>query len=292
MPRPPTWAALLLWAASACALRPRSGEGGRITTVEAQGQRVEIQFQPEDAAAAALVAEGVREGLPRLARYARLRATVTISIRPTRESLEAVAGGYYWLRAWAQYATIDLLSPRAWAWQGIEAEPPDAARVKQLVLHELTHCAMYQAAASEWTWNVKGIPAWFREGMASVLAGEGARRLPIREVWRALAREEPPPGGGWRPPGDPLPGGDPLSDPGPLYADESELVYGTAHQAFAFLVRRYGDERIRQVLARMGSGAFFAAAFREAIGLEPAAFEAEFRRYVLWRGWDADPDSP
>src|SRR5512135_1495876 len=150
MPRPPTWAALLLWAASSCALRPRSGEGGRITTVEAQGQRVEIQFQPEDAAAAALVAEGVREGLPRLARYARLRATVTISIRPTRESLEAVAGGYYWLRAWAQYATIDLLSPRAWAWQGIEAEPPGAARVKQLVLHELTHCAMYQAAASEW----------------------------------------------------------------------------------------------------------------------------------------------
>jgi hypothetical protein len=43
---------------------------------------------------------------------------------------------------------------------------------------------------------------------------------------------------------------------------------------------------VRAVLDGMGAGLGFASAFRAAIGIEPAVFAAEFRRYVAWRGWE------
>lgn len=281
MPRALLAAALVL-GATACAPRVPGRDRARLDALEVEGHRFYVQYQPEDAEAAALVAEAVREGVPRLARFVRLRVPVTITVHPTRESLEAVVGGYYWLRAWAGWASIELLSPRAWGTPGIEpAEAPEPARLRQLVLHELTHCAMFQATASDWTFDKKDVPTWFREGMASVLADEGPRRLGVRAVWSFYARAQ-----GRRSAGEPRSGGDPLSDPEPLLAEESELVYGTAHLAFEFLVRRYGDARVRDLVSRMGEGAFFATAFRKAVGIAPEAFEADFRRYVVWRGWE------
>jgi len=277
--------AALALLATACAVRVPAREAMQQLPLEIEGNRFLVLFQAEDEEAAELLTAALRQAVPRLARFAALRAPVTLTVHPTRESLAAASSGYHWLRAWAQYSRIDILAPRAWGWQRQEGgEAPDPERFKQLVLHELTHCAMYQTATSEWSWNVKLIPAWFREGMASVLAGEGSRRMPVRDLRRFYQR--PGPGAeGPRRAGDPRAGGDPLSDPEPLLAEESEVVYGAAHLAFQFLVTRYGDERVRAILGRMGSGAFFPSAFREAIGITPEAFEADFRRYVLWRGW-------
>ena len=81
--------------------------------------------------------------------------------------------------------------------------------------------------------------------------------------------------------------GDPLSDPDPLYQSEADLVYGTAHLAFQFLVSRYGEERVQKVLASMSVGHLFPDAFGSAIGIPVEEFEADFRRYIAWHGWRA-----
>jgi hypothetical protein len=52
-----------------------------------------------------------------------------------------------------------------------------------------------------------------------------------------------------------------------------------------FLLRRYGEDRVREVLRLMGRGQRFPAAFKAAIGITDAEFAADFRRYVVWEGW-------
>lgn len=276
--------AALAAAALACAPRLGGGYGPRVETLSAGGARFQLQYWPEDAAAAARV----RAALPRAAaaatRWGELRERVTIIIHPTHAALEEAIRreGYPWLRAWARYATIDLQSPRSWSLFG-----PSDAEVQELVAHELTHCAMYQAAATEWTWPHRDIPLWFREGMASVAAGQGYRRAPLEAIWRYY-QENAPGGGDGRPgaAGPAIPGaGDPVSNPEPLYQGESEVVYGAAHWAFDFLVRRYGEERVRALVGRMGRGERFPEAFRAAIGITDVEFERDFRRYVAWHGW-------
>jgi hypothetical protein len=217
---------------------------------------------------------------------------ITITVHPSHAALEAAARrpGYDWLRAWARYGSIELQSPASWGLLGASD-----AQVIELLTHELTHCVMYQRAATEWTWSLKGIPLWFREGMASVTAGQGARRGTLEDLWRfyeqGLAVEGA--GGGEsgrgaaraRVASGQRAEGDPLGDPEPLYLERSDVIYGAAHHAFLFLLERYGEERVREALERMRAGASFSHAFEGSMGLSEAEFEADFRRYVLWRGW-------
>ena len=79
--------------------------------------------------------------------------------------------------------------------------------------------------------------------------------------------------------------GDPIVDSDPIYQDQSDIVYGAAYHAAEFLIARYGEDRVNAVLANMGRGMRFPAAFREAIGIGDAEFAADFRRYVVWQGW-------
>ena len=82
-----------------------------------------------------------------------------------------------------------------------------------------------------------------------------------------------------------LPGGDPISDPDPIYQHQADVVYGASHWAFKFLIDRYGEEKVRHVLLGMGRGQSFDLAFERAIGLTADDFEADFKRYVIWQGW-------
>lgn len=284
-------AALSVSLVAGCALRgqaPHPGEDERLDTVEVDGQVFRIHYWPEDAAAAAEVAGAVARSAPRVARWGRIDKEITIKLHPTHAALEEAVHreGYAWLRAWARYQTIDLQSPRTWGWFG--AEPRE---VDELLTHELTHCAMYQAAASEWTWPHKGIPLWFREGMASVTAEQGYRRTTHEELWRFYSRSLPGAGDGFPSPvaraarGFVSQDGDPVTDPEPLYQESSDVVYGAAHRTFEFLLARYGEERVRAALARMREGRTFEQAFQEAFGIPESAFAAEFRRYILWKGW-------
>lgn len=282
--------AALFCALAACAPRVREATTpAALATVAAGATTIRLEYEPRDAGAARRVARALTRAIPCAERWGRLRAPVTIVLHPSHEALETAVHrqGYGWLRAWARYDTIDLQSPRTW---NLILDPSDA-ELEELLAHELTHCVMYQQAGSAWSWPYQEIPLWFREGMASVTAGQGhkrARPAALQAFWsRPLpgAGDGSGSGGGGAGVLRPRPGGDPLDDPEPLYRSDSALVYGAAHLAFQFLLDRYGVDRVRQLLAAMGEGHTFPVAFQQAMGLSAREFEADFRRYVAWEGW-------
>jgi hypothetical protein len=149
--------------------------------------------------------------------------------------------------------------------------------VAELVLHELTHCVMYQASGNASTWPRKGIPLWFREGMASWTARQAARWMTLESLASAL---------------DHLPEADPLGAPEALYRTQDALVYAAAHHAFTYLVRTHGEEKVRALLARMGGGAGFAQAFQAVMGMDEHAFISRFRAWLLERKFRGAPHPP
>jgi hypothetical protein len=270
--------------AAACAPRLSGEPEQRMRSVSAAGAGFRILHQPEDAGAAEQVAAALQVAAPRVARWGGLSAPVTIVVHPTHARLEAAVRrpGHDWLRAWARHSRIDLQSPRTWRLFGASDE-----EVAELLTHELAHCAMYQQSGTELTWPFKGEPLWFREGLASVTAGQGYRRATLEDLWRFYAgggdaEGLPPPGAD---PGGAAGGADPIANPERLYQRRSDLVYGASHHAFAFLLSRYGEGRVRGVLAGMRAGSRFDEAFLAEIGISEAEFAADFRRYVIWQGW-------
>ena len=269
-----------------CLPRPAPGEG-RAQELTVGVARFRIAYWPEDAGAARQVRHALEKAAPRVARWGALRHPVTVTIYPSHDALEVAVqrSGYPWLKAWARYDTIELQSPRTWGFLGASDR-----EVEGLITHELTHCAMYQVAGNDLDWMYKDIPVWFSEGIANVAARWGHRYGGIEDLY-AFYREKLPGSGAGVPARmqaarNPvaLPG-DPIVDPGPIYQDHSEIVYGAAYFAAQFLIERYGDARITRVLALMGTGKRFPAAFHEAIGITEAEFASDFRRYVVWQGW-------
>jgi hypothetical protein len=263
---------ILILSLSACA-HVQSEPSARIESVRIGEAVFELRYQAEDAHAAEQVRGALRRAVPAAERWGRLSGPVLVTIHPTHQALEAAAQrrGYPWLRAWTRYGSVDLQSPRTWS-RGMASDDEMA----QLLAHEITHCVMYRSTASESTWRSVRIPLWFREGMATVTAGE-RKRVGPPEIRRFYQEAAVPPRAG-----------DPISEPEPLYRAHADLVYGAAHSAFEFLLERYGEERIRRLLGEMAGGSRFAAAFQGAMGISVEAFEREFKRYVLWRGSPAD----
>jgi hypothetical protein len=251
--------------------------------------RFRIVYWPEDAAAARQVRQAIERAAPRVSRWGGLRQPVTVTVHPSHAALERAVHreGYAWLKAWARFDTIDLQSPRTWGFFGATDR-----KVQELITHELTHCAMYQVAGDDLSWMYKEIPIWFSEGLANVAAGWGYRYGEVEELYDFY--RETLPGSGAGVPGrirearNPvaLPG-DPIVDPAPIYQEQSDVVYGAAYFAVQFLLKRYGDARVRRLLEHMGSGKRFPGAFKEAIGITEAEFASDFRRYVVWQGWRA-----
>ena len=135
-----------------------------------------------------------------------------------------------------------------------------------MLVHELTHSLMYQlmeggdepgfpndAAIDE-------PPLWFREGMASVTAGQGHRRLSSEALGAWLQGH---------------PGTDLLHPTSELYRTEKEAVYGAAHRAFDLLVQLASDQAVRDMLRAVRTGARFADAFKMATGHDLQEFEHE-----------------
>ncbi len=290
-------ATALAMLAAGCA-HVAGGGPARLEAMTVEGQAFRLQYWPDDEAAARQVLAALAVAVPRATRWGRLGAPVLITIQPSHEALERSARreDHPWLRAWARYASIDVQSPRTWRPLGALLGGPSDAQVAELLTHELVHCVMYQATGSEQTWTQRDIPLWFREGLASVAAGQEYKRPGPAAIWR-FYREAQGSGDGVPAPGDPLAEarvrGDPLTDPEwppgePLYQRDAELVYGTAHWAFRFLLDRYGEAAARGVLARMGRGQPFEESFRVETGIGPRAFEADFKRYVVFQGWRRD----
>lgn len=200
---------------------------------------------------------------PGLARWGGLAAPVTVSVLPTHEALERAVcrRNYEWLKAWAQYDSVILQAPNTWAGSA-------DAQLDELLLHELTHCLMFQRSATPETWTKKEIPMWFREGLATVTAQQGYR-FPTLE---SLAR--------WvnaNPERDVFRDGDALSQL------DYEAVYGIAFHAVTFLLRRYGEAGVSATMAAMHRGLAFPSAFAAAVGVPVESFQREFLIYLrMW----------
>lgn len=259
------WGVLLVGWLAGCASAPRSVALTEALSGPTGGYRIE--FAPAQAADAARVQQSVDAAQPRLALWGALSEPLVIQVLPTHAALEAAVNqhGYGWLRAWGRYGEVFIQAPSTWGLAS--ATQP---QLNEVLLHELTHSLMYQLASDRLGWSRKRIPLWFREGMASYTAEQGYRWVSLEEISRVLNRS---------------PEMDPVGAPGALYRDDSNFVYGVAHHAFAFLVKRYGEEGVRGVLREMKAGKEFPEAFGTAIGLTPEAFVRDFTRYVRWRGF-------
>lgn len=213
-----------------------------LESISVAGTSVALRSDEGDEA----VAEQVRRVLPRAVnlatRWGPLPASVTLTVHPTHAGLEAATRrtGSPWMRAWARVGAVDLQSPRTWS----RGRASDEA-LTQILAHELTHCALFQATGRDG--RAGPIPLWFQEGMASVAAGER------HDVARAEA----------------------VGSPGPFLRTDPALVYGTADWAFRALVDRFGEDGVRRVVARLGEGHAFPAAFRGALGVSLADFEGD-----------------
>ena len=171
--------------------------------------------------------------------------------------------GFGWLRAWARYDDVIFQAPSTWT------NAP--ALVEQLVLHELTHCLLFQRSGTRETWLEKKIPLWFREGMAISNAGQ-AQLYPSLEdsaLWlvrnptpRCLPRRR---GALRRPVGrDVRPRPARLHLPGaPLRAPIS----------------------IEALMTAMRKGSDFETAFDKAIGVPVVRFQKDFENYLRLRAF-------
>jgi hypothetical protein len=136
---------------------------------------------------------------------------------------------------------------------------------------------MFQRAGKP-KWDPRDrIPFWFREGMATVTAGEGAQWPPPESLSQWLARH---------------PDVDVLRDAQKLSRTDPAMAYGAAYHGFDFLVTRYGDETVLKVLELMRERDSFPQAFKDAVGISVESFGTDFRRYLGWRGFVPPPRPP
>lgn len=185
------------------------------------------------------------EALPALDRWGGLRVRTRVVVVRDHAALEARVHrpGFDWLRAWARYDVVYLQAPRTWNSFG---QRPTHDELRDLLTHELSHCAMYQAVSDGSDWFAKQIPLWFREGLASWTARQANKRLGRAALASALQRH---------------PSIDPLRDADQLVRTDEPLIYGAAHWAFADLVADEGEDRVRAVLGAMREGSPFPRAF-------------------------------
>ena len=226
--------------------------------VQAPGLLFEVLYTDVDAREVPLIEQGLLAAGARVARWGSFREGVLVHVFPDHASLEEAVDrhGYPWLRAWAFGDQVLLQSPRSWNPVAGEDE------VAELIAHEVTHALMYQLMqpGDDPSWAVEEPPLWFREGMASVTAGQGHRRPPAADLSR-WAAEHP---------------GDDLLRPAPeLYRTEKDAVYGAAHRTFELLVKTAGDDAVRQLLRRVSAGWGFSDAFKVSTGHALLEFERE-----------------
>ena len=228
-----------------------------------------IEYSDPDSSALAAIAQAVESAAPPIGRWGKLRSSVKIEVLPSHELLEQAVNrpGYDWLRAWARYDEVFIQSPRSWGFIG-----PTQGEINELLTHELAHCMMYQQSSDPLNWSEKEFPLWFREGMASYTAGQGYRWPNVEQLARFLETH---------------PKDDPIARADALYKEQSDIVYSAAHHAFVYLVRRYGEAGVRDILHAMRPGPSFSEAFLKVANVRADDFIEEFRRYLLRRGFQS-----
>ncbi|MFO0599423.1 MAG: hypothetical protein U0228_29215 [Myxococcaceae bacterium] len=227
-----------------------------------EGARFTLKSDGFHEADAKTIARAIERAQPELARWGALDAPVTVYVVPTHDALTSAVGrSWDWLRAWSQYDNVIFQAPSTWA------SRPE--QVNELVLHELTHCLLFQRSADAQTWETRRIPLWFREGMAVYTARQAHLYPSLEDTSRFLEQGGP----------------DPFVDGETLSRERSAEVYGVALHAFTFLVDGAGDESVRAVMREMRSGKSFDEAFQAAMSRPVDAFVAEFRLWLKRRSF-------
>lgn len=229
----------------------------RLTLSNVTGaRRVHIAYYNRDRRMVPHVLYAVQRALRVTRQWGTLDAPLTIRVFPTHRSLEeAVVRRYHWLRAWALYQDIYLQSPRTWRVRRFRSA------LQELLVHELTHVAMYQRCCSAKSWRGRDIPFWFREGMASVTARQGRRRW-SRERLVLFGRTST--------------GARVLAAPERHLHRYQPVGYSLAHWLFRELVLQYKKEGVRRILDGMKQGTSFARSFQKVTGDSPAHFRAKY----------------
>ena len=213
-----------------------------LESVTVSGTSLTLRGTESDGGLDAQVRRVLPSAMQMASRWGALPASVVLTVHATHAGLESATGrtGNPWMRAWARIGAVDLQSPSTWS----RGRASDEA-LTQILAHELTHCVLFEAVGRDG--RARGIPLWFQEGMASVAAGER----------HAVAHA------------------DAVASPGPLLRTDPRVVYGTADRAFREFLRRFGEEGVRRIMARLGEGHAFPAAFRDGLGVALADFEGD-----------------
>jgi hypothetical protein len=271
-------AALLLLGVGCATVKPTAP-----TAVATDAGNIGLEFVEWHEETADLLSWAVPRAARVLKRWGGLREPVRITVVNSHWELEEMAERRLpGISAWARRNQVILWDPRWWPLpSSIAQDPKLTSQVRRtqvigLLKHELTHSLMFQRAGKP-KWDPRDrIPFWFREGMASVTAGEGAQWPPPESLSQWLARH---------------PEVDLLRDAQKLARTDTAMAYGAAYHGFDFLVTRYGDETVLKVLDLMRERDSFPAAFKEAVGISVESFGTDFRRYLGWRGFVPPPIS-
>lgn len=212
------------------------------------GIKIVVDYNGEYYRDAELISRCVNDSLPKFEKWGGLKHSVKIKLYATHGDLETSIGkhGYPWLRAWAKFDEVHFQTPYAWNAYDVED------RVCEVVTHELTHVVMYQQIGDKSNWYKKAIPLWFREGMASYVAGQGHRRLSrgkIKEYMKSYNLS-----------------GDPAIEGEKIIKKHPKVVYSASHWKFVDLVEQYGEQRIVSLLRLIGKGDSFKSAWKQMFG--------------------------
>lgn len=270
--------AVLLLAGALCCVTVRGSDPAMLQN---DAGEIRLDFVQWNEETADLLKSAVPDAAKVLSRWGGLREPVRITVVNSHWELEEMVGRKLpGISAWARRTQIVLWDPRSWPLPpSAQHDPALAAQVRRtqvtgLLKHELTHSLMFQRAGPP-KWDPQDrIPFWFREGMGTVTAGEGAQWPPPESLSQWLAKH---------------PEVDLLRDAQTLARTDPAIAYGAAYHAFDFLVTRYGDATVLRVLDLMRERDGFPAAFKDAVGIRVESFGTDFRRYLGWRGFVPAP---
>jgi hypothetical protein len=264
----------MLLVGTASCVTVRGSDPGVMAT---EAGTIRLEFVEWHEETSELLKSAVPEATKVLTRWGGLREPVRITVVNSRWELEELVGRPLpGISAWARKNQVIVWDPRWWPLPpGVQETPALGERLRRtqvtsLLEHELTHSLMFQRAGGPPADPRDRIPFWYREGMATLTAGEGAQWPPPESLSQWLAKH---------------PGADLLRDAPTLVRTHPAIAYGAAYHAFDFLVRRYGDGTVLRVLDLIRVREGFPDAFQDAVGVSVESFATDFRRYLGWRGF-------
>ena len=253
---------MLSFSTTAClrdAIIPRFPLELTLRPVEAP-QGITLSFYEQESSILPDVVAATKFALRVNEQWGRMKETMHLRLFPTHEALEeAIQLRLPWVKAWARYDEVWLRSPRTWRRKMYQWP------LTELITHEMNHLLMFQLCCTRETWEKSRIPLWFREGMASVTAGQGHYRLSLERLRSFFLTPQ---------------GKQVMNDPESRYAlqhHQSEL-YSLGHWMFDDLLAQAKHTKLKALFASMREGKSFVQAFRETLGMSVEKYVLDFQK--------------